>query len=214
MTQRLLPSDTSTIPVQPKTERISAVAVALIMAGLLTAIFLTWPIPAAIPPTVAATVAYVAWIKTTYANPVRSRRVIATFLCAVAFQFIHLSEEYLGGFPHQIVVLFHSPRAWSEKSFLLWAVFGAGAVLALAAAGALYQIRIANYALWFYAVGLGLVNAVSHFIFPFIKGGYFPGLYTAAGHLIMSIPLIYFLLQENRRLRSGAAQEHSHRPPR
>jgi len=205
MTQRLLESPASIIPVQPKTEKISAVVVAVIMAGLLTAIFLTWPIPAAIPPTVAAIVAYVAWIKTTYAYPVRSRKVIATFLCAVAFQFIHLSEEYLGGFAHGIVVLFHSPRAWSEKSFLLWAVFGAGAVLVLAAAGALYQIRIANYVLWFYAVGLGLVNAISHFIFPFIKGGYFPGLYTAAGHLILSVLLIYFLLQE-RRLLSQAPQ--------
>jgi len=200
MTQRLLDPDTSTIPVPPKTEKISAIAMAVIMAGLLTAIFLTWPIPAAIPPTVAAIVAYIAWITTTYAYPVRSRKVIATFLCAVAFQFIHLSEEYLGGFAHGIVALFHSPRSWSEKSYLLWAVFGVGAVLALAAAGALYQIRIANYVLWFYAVGLGLVNAISHFIFPFIKGGYFPGLYTAAGHLIMSILLIHFLLQERRQL--------------
>ena len=214
MMRPLLDAHASTAPARPKTEKISAVAVALIMAGAVAAIFLTWPIPAAIPPAVAAIVAYAAWIKTTYAHPVQSRKVIATFLCAVAFQFIHLAEEYLGGFPHQIVVLFHTPRAWSEKSFLLWAVFGMGAVLALAAAGALYQIRIANYWLWFYALGLGLVNAIAHFIFPFIKGGYFPGLYTAAGHLIMSILLIYFLLQENRRLRSGAAQQHSHRPPR
>ena len=214
MTRPLLDAHASTAPVRPKTEKISAVAVALIMAGALAAIFLTWPIPAAIPPTVAAIVAYAAWIKTTYAHPVKSRKVIATFLCAVAFQFIHLAEEYLGGFPHQIVVLFHTPRDWGEKSFLLWTVFGMGAVLALAAAGALYQIRVANYWLWFYALGLGLVNAIAHFIFPFIKGGYFPGLYTAAGHLIMSILLIYFLLQENRRLRSGAAQQHSHRPPR
>src|SRR5262244_187127 len=207
MTQAPPGTRASTAPARPKTEKVSAVAVALIMAGALAAIFLTWPIPAAIPPTVAAIVAYAAWIKTTYAHPVQSRKVIATFLCAVAFQFIHLAEEYLGGFPHQIVMLFHTPRAWSEKSYLLCAV------LALAAAGALYQIRIANYWLWFYALGLGLVNAISHFIFPLIKGGYFPGLYTAAGHLIMSILLIYFLLQDNRRLRSGAAQERSHRPP-
>ena len=206
MTQAPPGTRASTAPARPKTEKISAVAVALIMAGALAAAFLTWPIPAAIPPTVAAVVAYAAWISTTYTHPVQSRKVIATFLCAVAFQFIHLTEEYLGGFPHQIVALFHTPRAWSEKSFLLWAVFGMGAVLALAAAGALYQVRIANYWLWFYALGLGLVNAISHFIFPLIKGGYFPGLYTAAGHLIMSIPLIYFLLQENRRLRSGAAE--------
>ena len=41
----------------------------------------------------------------------------------------------------------------------------------------MYQIRIANYMLWFYALGAGLLNAIS---FPIIKGGYFPGVYTAA----------------------------------
>ena len=92
MTRPLLDAHASTAPARLKTEKISAVAVALIMAGAVAAIFLTWPIPAAIPPTVAAIVAYAAWIKTTYAHPVRSRKVIATFLCAVAFQFIHLAE--------------------------------------------------------------------------------------------------------------------------
>src|SRR5262249_30474907 len=131
MMRPLLDAHASTAPAPPKTEQISAVAVALIMAGALAAIFLPWPIPAAIPPTVAAIVAYAAWIKTTYTHPVQSRKVIATFLCAVAFQFIHLTEEYLGGFPHQIVVLFHTPRAWSENSYLLWALFGIVAVLVL-----------------------------------------------------------------------------------
>ena len=61
--------------------------------------------------------------------------------------------------------------------------------------------------LWFYALGAGLINAVSHFVFPILKGGYFPGLYTAGGHLILSALLIVFLLQESRRLkRLGGGQ--------
>ena len=95
--------------------------------------------------------AYAAWLKTTYAYPVRSRKVLATFLCAVAFQFIHMSEEYVGGFPHEIVDLVDSPRPWSERAFLLTFVFAFGALWCLAAAGVLYQIWIANYMLWFYA---------------------------------------------------------------
>jgi hypothetical protein len=84
-------------------------------------------------------------------------------------------------------------------------VFGFGALWVLAAAGALYQIRVANYMLWFYALGAGMVNAISHFVFPIIKGGYFPGLYTAGGHLIMSVLVIYFLVQESSQLKAAAA---------
>ena len=147
---------------------------------------------------VASVVAFVGWIRTNYRRPVRSRRVIATYLCAVAFQFIHMSEEYNGHFPHEFTQLFHTNHDWSEHAFLLTFVFGFGALWTLAAAGSLYQIRIANYFLWFYALGAGLINAISHFVFPIIKGGYFPGLYTAGGHLILSALLIVFLIQESR----------------
>jgi len=186
-------------------ERISAIVVAALVIGFSTWVLLTLPIQAAFILTLAAILAWVAWIKTTYAHPVKSRRIIAVYLCAVAFQLIHMSEEYTGGFPHEIVNLFDSPRDWSEKSFLLTFVFAFGALWVLAAAGALYQIRIANYMLWFYALGAGLLNAISHFVFPIIKGGYFPGLYTAGGHLIMSGLLIYLLVGESRRLEAEAA---------
>ena len=55
--------------------------------------------------------------------------------------------------------------------------------------------------MWFYALGAGLTNAIAHFIFPIVVGGYFPGLYTAPLHLIMSIVLIRALLIENQRVR-------------
>jgi hypothetical protein len=195
---------TSRATPRQRPERITAIVVALMAIGFSTWVLLTLPIQAAAILTVASVVAWVAWVKTTYAYPVRTRKVIATYLCAVAFQFIHMSEEYTGGFPHEIVDLFNSPREWTEKSFLLTFVFGFGALWVLAAAGALYQIRIANYMLWFYALGAGLINAISHFVFPIIKGGYFPGLYTATGHLVMSALLIYFLVKESKRLRAEA----------
>ncbi|MGW6281347.1 HXXEE domain-containing protein [Kribbella sp. NPDC055071] len=190
-------------PPQPtaRPERVSAVVVGLLAAGFSVWVLTTLPIPAALILTVASAVAWIAWLRTTYAYPVRTRKVIAVYLCAIAFQFIHMSEEYTGGFPHEIVELFHSSRDWTEKSFLLTFVFGFGAIWVLAAAGALYQIRIANYLLWFYALGAGLINAISHFVFPILKGGYFPGVYTASGHLVMSALLIYLLIKESRRLR-------------
>ena len=185
-------------------ERITAIVVGLLAAGFSVWVLLTLPIPAAVILTVAAVVAFVAWLRTTYAYPVRTRKVIAVYLGAIAFQFIHMSEEYLGGFPHELTELFNSSRDWSEKSFLLTFVFGFGAIWILAAAGALYQLRVANYFLWFYALGAGLINAISHFAFPIIKGGYFPGVYTASGHLVMSALLIYLLIKESKRIRTEA----------
>jgi hypothetical protein len=40
------------------------------------------------------------------------------------------------------------------------------------------------------------------FVFPILKGGYFPGLYTAGGQLVMSALLLYFLIQESRRAKA------------
>src|SRR5262245_66647126 len=108
------------VDMQPhRPERISAIVVAVLVIGFSTWVLLTLPIQAAFILTVAAVIAWVGWIKTTYAHPVRSRRVIAVYLVAVAFQLVHMSEEYTGGFPHEIVDLFNSSRDWSEKSFLL-----------------------------------------------------------------------------------------------
>ncbi len=182
----------------PSPEKRSAAAVAVLLLGFFAWVLLTLPIPPALILVVAGTLAWVGWVRISYDRPVRSRRVIATYLCAVAFQLLHMAEEYTGGFPHEIVQLFHSSRPWSERSFLLTFVFGFGALWVLAAAGALYQVRVANFMLWFYALGAGLLNAVAHFVFPVLKGGYFPGLYTAIGHLILSALLLYLLVQESR----------------
>ena len=67
--------------------------------------------------------------------------------------------------------------------------------------------------LWFYALGAGLLNAIAHFVFPIVKGGYFPGLYTATGNLILSALLIVFLLWESRGLRAPKNRPDGSRPP-
>jgi hypothetical protein len=66
--------------------------------------------------------------------------------------------------------------------------------------------------LWFYALGAGLLNAVAHFVFPVLKGGYFPGLYTALGHLILSVLLLYLLVQESRDAAGWLRPSASRRP--
>jgi hypothetical protein len=104
---------------------------------------------------VAGTLAFVGWLAFSHDHPVRSRKVVAIYLCAVSFQLVHMAEEYPGGFPDEIVQLFHSSRPWSERSFLLTFVVGFGALWVLAGAGARCQVRIANFLLWFYALGAG-----------------------------------------------------------
>jgi hypothetical protein len=203
----LVPPPRSTPPSETSLGRanlLPAAIVAVAITGFSAWALLSLPLQAAGILVAASWLAFAAWLRTTYTHPVRSRKVIATYLCAVAFQLVHMSEEYLGGFPHEIVDLFDSPRPWSEQAFLLTFVFGFGALWCLGAAGALYQIRIANYMLWFYAVGAGLLNAISHFVFPIIQGGYFPGVYTATGHLVLSLLLIRFLLKETAQLKAAS----------
>ncbi|RRS01276.1 HXXEE domain-containing protein [Glycomyces terrestris] len=191
---------TESIP-QRRVEPYSAIVMGVLAAGFAAWALLALPLQGAFILTLASVLGWTGWITFSYKRPVKSRKVIATYLCAVGFQLIHMAEEYTGGFPHEIVELFDSPRDWPEEQFLLVFVFGFGALYFFAGAGALYRIRAANFFLWWYALGAGLLNGISHFVFPVIKGGYFPGLYTAGGHLVMSALLIYFLIQEHRKLK-------------
>ncbi|MDF2707299.1 MAG: putative rane protein [Nonomuraea muscovyensis] len=187
-------------------EPYSATIMAILAVAFCTWALLTLPVQGAVILVVASVLGWSGWMAFSYARPVKSRKVIAVYLCAVGFQLIHMAEEYTGGFPHEIVELFDSPRDWPEKEFLLVFVFGFGALYFFAGAGALYRVRVANFFLWWYALGAGLLNGIAHFVFPILKGGYFPGLYTAGGHFIMSGLLIYFLIKENRLLKAEEQQ--------
>jgi hypothetical protein len=133
-----LPIDTHRARLVP--ECVSAIGMGFLAIAFSSWVLLTLPTQAAVILTLAGVLAWVAWMRTTYAHPVASRKVIATYLLAVAFQFVHMSEEYVGDFPHELVQLFNSPRDWSERSFLLTFVFGFGTLWVLAAAGALYRV--------------------------------------------------------------------------
>ncbi|GAA0480977.1 hypothetical protein Aca07nite_85920 [Actinoplanes capillaceus] len=188
-------------------ELFSATVMAVLGVAFCSWALLTLPLQGAAVLVLATLLGWSGWIAFSYTRPVRSRRVIAVYLCAVGFQLIHMAEEYTGGFPHEIVELFDSPRDWPENEFLLVFVFGFGALYFFAGAGALYRIRVANFFLWWYALGAGLLNGIAHFVFPLIAGGYFPGLYTATGHLLMSGLLIYLLVRESRDLKAADQRE-------
>ena len=183
-----------------------AIVVAVIMAIFIGIGVATLPFQAMIILGGAAIISYIAWLRTSYRYPVQSKRVIALYLLAVSIQLIHMSEEYAFGFPLRFSVLFDA-REWTLHSFLMVFVFAFGAVWVAAAAGMLYRIRIANYFVWFYALGAGLMNAIAHFVFPILARGYFPGLYSAPLHLVMSIALITVLVMETNTLKRKQQQE-------
>ena len=80
-----------------------AVVGALVIGGAGWA-WLALPKQAAVILGVAGVLAYAAWFATTYRHPISSRRTIAIYLLAVAFQLIHMAEEYTGGFPHEFLI--------------------------------------------------------------------------------------------------------------
>lgn len=153
----------------------------------------------------AAAVAYLAWLLTGFRHPIESRGVVHLYLVAVTVQVVHLGEEYLYGFAPRFSSLFDTSIVWSERSFVGIFVFGFVPLWILAALAVLYRVPVlqgfGNYFVWFYALGAGLINAVAHFVFPLLAGGYFPGLYTAFVHLILSVALIAVLVRETRALR-------------
>lgn len=178
----------------------SIVVAAVAATGFLTAIALMWPPQALRITGPAVIIPFFVWLLTSYKYPVESKRVIAIYLFALAVQMIHMSEEYLAGFHSAFQHLFNT-EVWTEQQFMLVAVFLGMTFYLAGGGGMLLGSRAANYLVWFYALGLGLTNAIAHFVMFFINGGYFPGIYTAPLHLFMSVWLIYALVKENRRLR-------------
>ncbi len=185
---------------------ISGILVLILIAGTIAGWLIYIPVQGVIILGVAGVLAFIGWRLTTYNNPVESRNVINLYLLAVAIQTIHLGEEVLGGFAPRFSEEFaNDPGTWTETEFLATFVFAFVPLWILAALAMSYKVpivnAIGNYFAWFYALGAGLTNAIAHFVFPIISGGYFPGLYTAPLHLIMSVILIWALIKENNRVR-------------
>ena len=189
-----------------KARVISAIVISLLIVGMIAGFLSYLPYQGVIILGGAGVLAFVGWRLTTYQKPVESRNVINLYLLAVAIQTIHMGEEYLGRFGPRFSEQFASDSGtWTEAEFLLTFVF-AGLALWISAAVAMSSKipivnALGNYCAWFYALGAGLSNAIAHFVFPIVAGGYFPGLYTAPLNLIMSIIFIRALLMENERLR-------------
>jgi Protein of unknown function with HXXEE motif len=153
-----------------------------------------------------AIIAFFVWLLTTYRHPVDGRKILPLYILAVAMQFIHMTEEFVAGFPQQFSAL--TGANLSPDTFVLVAVLGFGTVYMLAGLGLVRQNPIANYVLWFFLIGpAGLVNTVAHFTFPLlIRHPYFPGLITVLLPTIAGTTLAWRVIKDSRQQRRVANQ--------
>jgi hypothetical protein len=183
------------------------VAVAVVILTLSTIMFVRiGPAPVLIIGG-SATIAYFVWLATTYQRPVNPQTILPLYLAAVAAQMIHMVEEYATDFPGEFSSLFHL-NLFQRDFFAITFMGVFGALWLLTAIGLLYRNPIANFMLWFFVIGPGLINSVAHFSFPFFSGHfhYFPGLVTVLLPTIFTVLLIRVLLKEYWQFRSEHIQ--------
>jgi len=179
------------------------ISVALVILTLGTIMFIRIGFAPALIIGGSATVAYFVWLATTYKRPVNPQTILPLYLAAVAAQMIHMVEEYATDFPGEFSRLFHLNMF--DRDFFAITFMGAfGALWLLTALGLLYRNPIANFMLWFFLIGPGLVNSVAHFSFPFFSGHfhYFPGLVTVLLPTAFTILVIRVLLKEHKHFKT------------
>lgn len=184
---------------QTKPNIIYPILVALFLIFLLGATLIRAGLPYFVIFGAAALISYGAWLLTTYKRPADPQTILPLYLLALAVQVIHTVEEYIMDFPGEITTLFNSPPVGRDV-FAVAVMGGFAAMWILTALGLIYKNPFANYLLWFFLVGPGVINSVAHFSFPFLgHSHYFPGLITLILPTIMSIVVIRALILGRRR---------------
>ncbi len=141
-----------------------------------------------------AALACVAWLLTTYKKPADPDAVLPLYLLVVAFELIHMSEEAMTDFAGEFGRLFGEDFSIFAPMVLLF-----GGIWVLAGYGLIHKNPVANFFVWFVAIGPGVVNGIAHFVFPVLAGTfYFPGLVTVIFPFVASILLIKRLLAGSR----------------
>jgi len=135
------------------------------------------------------------WLLTTYRRPAHSGKIVPLYLVAFAAQVVYTAEVYIADFSGELAALFNSPPLGID-AFVV-SIMGIGsAVWILTAVGLVYRNPFANYLLWFFLVGPGVINSIAYFAFPLIGGvSYFPGVITVILSTIMSIVVIVALIR-------------------
>ncbi len=174
------------------------IGVAVFIVVLLTAVSVQIGWPVLVIFGVASVSAYVAWMLTTYRKPADPSKIVPLYLVALAAQMIHTVEEYIANFPGELAEMFG--LAPVSLDFFVITIMGIFAAMwVMTAFGLFYRNPLANFLLWFFLLGPGIVNSFAHITFPFLGDEfYFPGLITVLLPTIMSIIVIRALIIGSR----------------
>lgn len=134
--------------------------------------------------------------------------IVPIYLLGMAWQSLHLLEEFLTGFQIQYPVTFGA-QPWSDDFFIslnlvLLSIF------ILAAAGLSldrFQFVCINI-LWLFSI-ISILNGIVHPAISILKSSYFPGTITAPGHLVIGIWLVRSLIMWNREKKSASVDKQS-----
>lgn len=125
-------------------------------------------------------IAYMCYILTSHRRMPKVDRVLPVYLLALAWQFIHFSEEYVTGFYERVAELSTLWPGMNVNLILEFNMF-AYALFTLAALAMYKGKRAPVVIVWFFAITGVIGNALWHLVFSIIVGGYFPGLYKSFG---------------------------------
>lgn len=137
-----------------------------------------------------ALLGFLAWLFTTYKRPADPQKVLPLYLLLVGLELIHMSEEAVMDFAGEFGRLFGDDFSIFQPMVLLFS-----GIWVLAGFGLIYRNPVANFFVWFVAIGPGVVNGIAHVLFPLLDGSlYFPGLITVVFPFAASLVLIKQLL--------------------
>lgn len=115
-------------------------------------------------------------------------RVLPVYAAALGWQLLHFAEEFQTGFWREFPDLYggtaYAPEVFVWFNMASYLVFG-GATLAVVVRGH----GAALLPSLFFVVYGTLGNAITHVVWSVMAGGYFPGLVTACGYLVIG-PLL------------------------
>ncbi len=171
---------------------------------------LGWPIIVLVVPMLAAYPFYLLTFHRCLPSP---SAILPLYLIAIAWQFIHMAEEFATGFQYYFPLVnggahswFAPGTGWGDSLFITFNMI-ANAGFVIGALGIVLQHRTPTFLICFFTFGM-LWNGFGHPTLAYLfhdvygSGWYFPGLVTSPGHLLLSSALVVHIW---RRTRTGTS---------
>jgi hypothetical protein len=132
--------------------------------------------------------AFVCYLRTSYRAMPNVKRVLPIYLIALAFQFLHFTEEYIYGFHLRVAEITVGMPPFDVNVFVAFNMI-AYSLFLLGGLGMYKGMKFPMIIVWFFAICV-LGNAIWHLLLTLKIGGYFPGLFTSfAGWILGPILL-------------------------